>query len=161
MTFENIEFDSSILETSEKKAHLHNLNIVCKNLKEFNKRNSKEKDIRYKYHKRKTGYLNKENFVFDRINETDGYPHFLDFYFTPDWFVYISRNIENFEIWTDNFCNRVYNNFEKNLNLYGLEEIDLFEKLFKDFYPQGNFLNLKQIESFKNKINAKCKLAKS
>lgn len=161
MTFKNIEFDTSILETKLKELHLHNLKIVCENLEEFNKRNSKEKDIRYKYHKRKIGYLGNEEFRFDRINETDGYNHFSDYYFTPNWFVYISRNKDDFNNWSDKYCNRVYNSFEQQKNSFGLKEIDLFIKLFEDFYPKGDFLNSEQIKIFKTKINTKCNLAKS
>lgn len=161
MTFKDIEFEQSILQTAEKEIHIHNLKVVCENLKEFNKRNSDEKDIRYNYHKRKTGYFNKENFVFDRINETGGYSHYSDSYFTPNWFVYISRNTEEFKMWVDRYCNRVYDSFEQYRNLYGSEEIDLFVKLFKDFYPQGGFLNSEQIKIFKKKINIKCELAQS
>ena len=121
MTFKNIEFEPSILETDKKEVHTHNLKVVYENLEEFNIRNSGENDIRYKYHKRKTGDFGKESFVFDRINETGGYSHYSDSYFTPNWFVYISRNIEEFEIWTDHYCDRVYGSFEQYRNLYGSE----------------------------------------
>lgn len=87
--------------------------------------------------------------------------HYSDSYFTPNWFVYISRNIEKFKMWVDRYCDRVYNSFEEYRNRYGNKEIDLFVKLFKDFYPRGEILDKSQIESFKNKINAKCELAES
>jgi hypothetical protein len=64
-------------------------------------------------------------------------------------------------MWVDLYCDRVYNSFMHYKNLYGSSEIDLFVKLFKDFYPQGDFLNPDQIESFKTTINIKCQLAES
>jgi hypothetical protein len=160
MTYKNIEFDSSILESDKKEAHSHNLNVVSKNISEFNRRNPEDRDIRYKYHKRKIGHFEKESFGFDRINET-GYSHYSDSYLTPNCFVYISRNTEEFEMWVDLFCDRVYNSFMHYKNLYGSAEIDLFVKLFKDFFPQGDFLSSEQIETFKKKINKKCRLAES
>ena len=49
-----------------------------------------------------------------------------------------------------------------NIEIYMVQrEIDLFVKLFKDFYPEGGFLNSEQIEKFKEKINVKCGLAES
>ncbi len=160
MTFENIEFEQSILETDLKNAHLHNLKVVSENLNEFNTRNPENVDIKYKYHERESGYFGKKSFVFDRINRT-GYGHYSDSYFTPNWFVYISRNINEFPMWIDLFCDRVYGSFFHYYKLYGNEEIDLFVKLFKDFYPKGNFLNESQIETFKEKINKQCEIAES
>jgi len=160
MTFKHIIFENSILETDLKKIHINNLKIASENLIELNKRNPGEIDIEYKYHERESGYFGKKSFEFDRINTT-GYGHYSDSYFFPGWIAYASRNIEKFDEWTKNFCNRIYNGFERNKNLYGIGEIELFEKLFHNFYPQGDFLNESQIEKFKNKINLKCSLARS
>jgi len=130
MNYENLEFDIEILETDNKKIHSKRLKIVSDNLTEFNKRNTQENDIKYKYHKRKYGYFGKEKFMFDRVGKYD-YSHNTDFYFTPNWFIYISSDLLNFSKWLKNYSNRIDSHFHQQLNLFGKGEIDLFVKLFK------------------------------
>jgi hypothetical protein len=160
MKYKNIEFDLKLLENDSKNIHEHNLKIVAENLSEFNRRNPEEQDIKYKYHARKSGSFEKKEFVFDRINET-GYSHYSDFYFTPNWFIYISRNTVEFPMWVEHYCERVFNSFHKQMNLFGKKEIDLFIVLFKDFCPKGGFLSTEQELKFKSIINDKCRIAKS
>lgn len=160
MKFKNIFFDSNLLNTDKREIHLSNLRIASENLMDFNFRNLEEKEINFRY-REKAGYFENSSYIFERIPTQSNYQHYSDDYFILNEVVYLSNNLEEFEALMDYYCTMLYNTFDDRLKLFGSNEIDIFTKLFENFYPKGEFLSHNQITSFQKKINEKCELAKS
>jgi len=156
--YPNIEFDENLLTESNKNAILHNLNIASLNLTEFNKRNPEKDDIKFRYIRAIDNSL-----TFERV-KTSPYNlyHYTDEYLPLDWYIDMSRNPQWHEQWIKHlFSERMFNYFVKNHLANGDESIELFNRLFRDFVPLGDFLSKEHSMMFKKYINDRCDLANS
>lgn len=152
LDYPNIDFNPSVFDSVKSDVHKHNLSIASLNLSDFNARNPEIGVIRLKY--------DDSNYTFERVHPSNPY-HYSDKYLKINHIITMSRNPQWHSQWVSNFPNDMYGYFFGFYDRYEKREIDLFVKLFKDYYPLGDFLSEAHLMEIKSNFNERCRIAES